>query len=154
MKLTPDDIGRSCWIAYLVAIFPACIICGWGAFLLVSGLFDAPVGVVETAPVSALKEYTLMVTACALPFFWVLGVACAHRFNSRWRSTLPFLAHLIPVMFWTVEFFPFPSIEGEAELAPIFYYLAVCSALLVVGLICAVVGSIHPNAEQVGFRGS
>ena len=148
MKLTPDNIGRSCWIAYLVAIVPACIFCVWGVFLTIRGFFDSPAGVIETAPVSPLKEFALIVAACALPVFWFLGVSIAHRFNSRWRSTIPYLVHLFLVVFWTVELFPFPRVEGEAELIPVFYYLAFCSVLLLVGLIYAITGSINPNAEQ------
>lgn len=148
MKLTPDNIGRSCWIAYLVAIFPACIICGWGVFLVIREFFAPSAGVIETAPIPPLKEFALTLAACALPVFWFLGVSIAHRFNSRWRSTIPYAVHLIPVVFWTVEFFPFPRVEGEADLIPVFYYLAFCSALLLAGLICAIYGSINPNAEQ------
>jgi hypothetical protein len=61
-------------------------------------------GVIETAPVSDLKTALVIAASVAAPVFWTLGVTIGHRFNERCKSSISFIAHLLQVTFFTMEF--------------------------------------------------
>ncbi len=148
MRCTVDKVGRFCWIAYLVIIFPACVICIGIVVLMLREFFVPVAGVSETAPQSLFESMVVISSVVALPIFWLLGVAIAHRFNRRWHAVIPFIAHLIPVIVLTLDFSPYPAREGNAGLESIFGYFIFAMALLLLGLASVIVAATQSSGEE------
>ena len=147
METTADKIGRFCWVSYLTLILPACLFCVWGIALVIREFWIQDNRVIETAPVSDLRTALIIAASIALPVFWVCGVTIGHRFNKRWMSSIPFIAHLLSVTFFTAEFWPTHGVEDKKELLPIFAYFSLATFLLLVGFVAAMSSNQNQKRE-------
>ncbi|MDB2673586.1 hypothetical protein N9Y81_01390 [Akkermansiaceae bacterium] len=148
MKISADQVGRFCWITYLILVFPVCVICIWLGILLIRGFFVPDVGVIETAPVSSFQSAIVGLSVLALPVLWIIGVIFGHRFNGLWRPVVPFALHLVPVATLSLIFLPDPQREGDSGPAGVFVYLLLNSLLLVAGLLCVVLAALKSRKEE------
>jgi hypothetical protein len=150
MKVTADRISSFCWISYLTVIIPACILCVFGIILMVRQIWISDNGVIETLQPSNLKTALIVLAMLGLPVLWTLGVTIGHSFNMRWKTVIPFLAHLLPVILFMLEFWPDRATREIEEFLPIFGYFSLAVILLIVGVIAAVVSNLKKEVEQVG----
>ena len=148
MKFSANQVGRYCWITYLILVFPVCVICIWLGILLIRGFFVPDMGVIETAPASSFQSAIVGLSVSALPVLWILGVIAGHRFNGLWRPVVPFALHLVPVTTLTLIFLRDPQKEGDSGLTGVFFYLLLNLLLLVAGLLCVVLAARKSRKED------
>lgn len=144
-RKTLEKSGRTIWVGYLFLSLPLLIFCLLLDILIVYGWFHPDPGPFEEQLPSLGITVLSRICLVLFPVFWVAGAWMGHRFNDRWKTTIPFTAHLVVTGGFAIFFAPLGHTTRD-ETTPWFLYFVFLAVIMAAGLACAIV-----SARSSGF---